>query len=58
VSDPKLKKRVIQEGLLNHLRDNVLAWQMDADGRYLRRRSRAAPFEGQTELLSLLSGAR
>ncbi len=58
VSDPKLKKRVIQEGLLNHLRDNVLAWQMDADGRYVRRRSRAAPFEGQTELLSILSGSR
>jgi polyphosphate kinase len=57
VRNAKLKKRVIQEGLLNHLRDNVLAWEMDADGRYRRRPTRGARFDGQSELLETLAGS-
>ncbi|MGA2550630.1 MAG: polyphosphate kinase 1 [Burkholderiaceae bacterium] len=56
VRDPKLKKRVIQEGLLIHLRDNVLAWEMDGDGAWTRVRTRAQRIDGQKELLDLLAG--
>ncbi|MBI1283520.1 MAG: polyphosphate kinase 1 [Thiobacillus sp.] len=56
VLNPKLKKRVIAEGLKPYLRDNVQAWDMHADGSY-RRRSlrRAKPYSAQAELLALLS---
>lgn len=36
VLDPKLKKRVIKEGLEPYLRDNCQAWAMQVDGRYER----------------------
>jgi polyphosphate kinase len=38
VLDPKLKKRVIVEGLKPYLTDNTHAWEMDADGGYKRKR--------------------
>ncbi len=34
VFDPKLKKRVIAEGLMTYLDDSVLAWEMTEDGTY------------------------
>jgi polyphosphate kinase len=34
VFDPKLKKRVIAEGLMTYLEDNTLAWEMNPDGTY------------------------
>jgi polyphosphate kinase len=34
IADPKLKKRVIEEGLKSCLEDNTQAWQMAADGSY------------------------
>jgi polyphosphate kinase len=34
VFDPKLKKRVIAEGLMAYLEDNTLAWLMAQDGTY------------------------
>jgi polyphosphate kinase len=40
ILDPKLKRRVIREGLTAHLRDNALAWTMRADGSYTVRRTR------------------
>lgn len=44
VLDPRLKKRVIAEGLAPYLEDNVQAWEMDADGGYSRKRaSRGTP---------------
>jgi polyphosphate kinase len=56
VLDPKLKKRVIQEGLKPYLRDNQQAWEMDADGTYHRRRAgRAKPHCAQLELLAALA---
>ncbi len=58
VLDPKLKKRVIQEGLLEHLRDNASAWVMDGDGRYQRKRARGAHRRvSQQRMLLQLAGA-
>jgi polyphosphate kinase len=50
VLDPKLKRRVLQEGLKIYLDDNSQAWEMDSDGHYHRRqpgrgRSRCAQME-------------
>ncbi len=55
VESKKLKRRVIEEGLLPYLQDNVDAWGLLSSGRYLR----ASPGEelarsAQTELLDLL----
>ena len=36
IESPALKQRVIEEGLLLALRDNVKAWQMHGDGSYTR----------------------
>ena len=56
VLNPKLKKRVIAEGLKPYLRDNVQAWEMQADGSYRRRGAhRAKPYSAQAELLALLA---
>jgi len=40
VRDRRLKARVLSEGIAVHLRDNVMAWTMDADGHYTRRKPR------------------
>ena len=54
----KLKKRVIREGLLPYLRDNVQAWEMHADGSYARRkRGRGKAYCAQEELQALLNSA-
>ena len=42
VRDRRLKARVLSEGIAVHLRDNVMAWLMDADGHYTRRKPRGA----------------
>ncbi|MBI5751399.1 MAG: polyphosphate kinase 1 [Hydrogenophilales bacterium] len=56
VLEPRLKKRVIGEGLKPYLRDNLQAWEMDAKGEYHRRISRRAkPFIAQLALLDLLA---
>ena len=56
VLDPKLKKRVIQEGLKPYLRDNQQAWEMNSEGAYHKRKStRARPHSAQLELLTALS---
>jgi polyphosphate kinase len=56
VLEPKLKKRVIQEGLRPYLKDNQLAWDMKPDGSYHRRNPRRVkPYNAQNELLLLLS---
>jgi polyphosphate kinase len=55
ILNPKLKKRVINEGLKPYLRDNVQAWDMQPDGSYRRRsKRRAKGYCAQTELLALL----
>jgi polyphosphate kinase len=56
VLNPKLKKRVIGEGLKPYLRDNMQAWEMQPDGSYRHRRKRGAKACcAQTELLALLA---
>jgi len=55
ILNPKLKKRVISEGLTAYLRDNTQAWEMDRDGSFTRckpRRSKA--YAAQSALLDLL----
>lgn len=60
ILDPKLQKRVVEEGLRKYLDDNTQAWEMDADGRYRRR----APGKGETarcaqlELIAELSSTQ
>ena len=49
-SRQELKKRVLDEGLRVHLKDNALAWQMDSDGVHHRKRHRKARFSGQQRL--------
>jgi len=51
IRELRLKKRVIDEGLRIHLKDNALAWVMDSGGVYHRKRHRKARFSGQQNLL-------
>ncbi|MFA5171264.1 MAG: polyphosphate kinase 1 [Sulfuriferula sp.] len=56
VLDPRLKKRVMQEGMRPYLKDNIQAWEMDDTGSYhLRRPRRAQPVSAQALLLASLS---
>ena len=55
VLDPKLKKRVITEGLKFYLADNQQGWEMNSQGAYQRRRSsRSKPHNAQGELMLAL----
>jgi polyphosphate kinase len=55
VLESKLKKRIIQEGLRPYLKDNQQAWDMKADGSYVRRSSRRSkPYCAQHYLLGLI----
>ena len=55
VLDPKLKKRVITEGLKFYLADNTQSWDMNGEGQYQRRRgARAKPHSAQGELMLTL----
>ena len=55
ILDPKLKKRVITEGLKFYLADNQQGWEMNSQGAYQRRRSsRSKPHNAQGELMVLL----
>jgi len=54
ILNPKLRKRVIAEGLKPYLRDNVQAWEMLSDGSFRRKPARRAqPYCAQAELLAL-----
>ncbi|HYD62385.1 MAG TPA: polyphosphate kinase 1 [Noviherbaspirillum sp.] len=56
VLDSLLKKRVIAEGLNPYLKDNMNAWELDADGRYHRKklRGKQLPFSAQQHLAQTL----
>jgi len=59
VLDPKLKKRVINEGLKPYLEDNCQAWEMDQDGQYLLKSpGRGKPQAAQETLLETLARAQ
>ena len=54
--EPKLQKRVIEEGLQRYLEDNTQAWVMDSDGHYERcKPGKAPPRTAQLELLQELA---
>ena len=56
VLDPKLKKRVVSEGLRPYL-DNSQAWEMDQEGQYHQRSPRQGkPVAAQETLLERLAG--
>ena len=55
VLDPKLKRRVMKEGLRLHLVDNIQAWEMQPDGRYRRKTPRRAAHSAQNRLLAELA---
>ncbi|MBU1364997.1 MAG: polyphosphate kinase 1 [Gammaproteobacteria bacterium] len=58
ILDPKLKKRVITEGLKFYLADNQQGWDMNSLGIYHRRRSsRSKPHNAQGELMVTLGSA-
>ncbi|KAF4513738.1 UNVERIFIED_CONTAM: hypothetical protein B566_EDAN011657 [Ephemera danica] len=58
ILDPKLKRRVIAEGLKFYLADNQQCWEMDGAGLYQRRRAtRAKPHSAQGELMQMLGCA-
>ena len=57
VLDVKLKRRVIREGLKPYLSDNCQSWEMDANGAYHRKTSKAARNAAQDILLSELATA-
>ena len=57
IFDAKLKKRVINEGLMPYLEDNKQAWEMDKDGCYQSSsRIDGAPLSAQEWLLAQLAG--
>ncbi len=55
ILDPRLKKRVIREGLRPYLSDNVQAWTMESTGGYQRRSLRGVARSAQSSLLARLS---
>jgi polyphosphate kinase len=56
ILDPRLKRRVIKEGLRVYLADNAQAWEMDSEGEYSLRPSRRSRTVAQEALLAELSG--
>jgi polyphosphate kinase len=53
--DPRLKKRVIEEGLKIYLQDNYQAWDMDSEGGWTLKTTRAASKCAQVALLDSLA---
>jgi len=59
ILDPRLKKRVITEGLKPYLRDNTQAWEMNHEGYYKRKISRRnRQFSAQDVLLEKLAAVK
>jgi polyphosphate kinase len=57
VSDPKARKRIMDEGLKPYLADNLQAWEMQPDGTWKRvKRGRAKAVGAQRDLLKTLAG--
>lgn len=56
IIDPRIKRRVMKEGLRPYLGDNSQAWEMQADGSYRKRMPRGTRRSAQMILLEELSG--
>ncbi|HJV07647.1 MAG TPA: polyphosphate kinase 1 [Chromobacteriaceae bacterium] len=52
IIDPRIKRRVIKEGLRLYLEDNVNAWEMQSDGSYRRKSSRGKEHCAQNTLMA------
>ena len=57
VLDPRLKRRVMKEGLRAYLADNSQAWEMQSDGSYKRKNPRGARRTAQLSLLRELAAS-
>ncbi len=57
VLDPRLKRRVMKEGLRPYLGDNCQAWDMQADGKYRRKHPRSIRRAAQLILLKELAAS-
>jgi polyphosphate kinase len=56
VFDPRLKRRIVNEGLTPYLEDNTQAWLMQSDGSYkLAAPGEEPPSSAQTLLLERLA---
>jgi polyphosphate kinase len=56
ILNPRLKKRIISEGLKLYLKDNCQAWEMNSEGQYTRKKPlKAQPQNAQQTLLETLS---
>ncbi|HEY6896902.1 MAG TPA: RNA degradosome polyphosphate kinase, partial [Rhodocyclaceae bacterium] len=55
ILDPKLKRRVIKEGLKAYLADNSQSWEMDGNGDYRIKPPRRGRISAQDLLLAELS---
>jgi polyphosphate kinase len=55
VLDPKLKRRVLKEGLRFYLQDNSQSWEMDSNGSYAMHTSRGVRACAQEALLALMA---
>ncbi|MFN7094024.1 MAG: polyphosphate kinase 1, partial [Burkholderiales bacterium] len=54
ILEPKIKARVLEEGILIYWRDNMEAWMMDQDGHYARYTSRGRKVSAQQTLMKKL----
>ncbi|MDR2688285.1 MAG: polyphosphate kinase 1 [Azoarcus sp.] len=57
VLDPRIKRRIMREGLRAYLGDNCQAWEMHADGSYSRQNPRSTPRNAQNLLLAELAAS-
>jgi polyphosphate kinase len=55
VLDPRLKRRVLKEGLRLYLNDNCQSWEMDSEGRYTVKPTRRVRACAQEALLALMA---
>ncbi|WP_374259594.1 polyphosphate kinase 1 [Zoogloea sp.] len=56
ILDPKVKRRVMKEGLRPYLGDNCQAWELDAENHYRRKNPRTTRRAAQEILLKELTG--
>ena len=54
VLEPRLRKRVMKEGLRIYLADNTGTWKLQRDGRYVRMHPSGRPRCAQEELMAML----
>ena len=53
ILDPKVKRRLIKEGLEIYLKDNLNAWEMTSAGTYHLRPKRGSPLSAQQSLMQM-----